>query len=75
LAMIGALCGPLGTPGSWLAIWTRTGGEEVVRLPAAGRGVTASRRERAVYGDHRCAAGVDGVDDLGVVDALQNRSR
>jgi hypothetical protein len=28
-------------------------------------------RERAVDGDHRCAAGVEGVDDLGVVDALE----
>jgi len=26
--------------------------------------VVASRRERAVYGDHRRAAGVDGIDDL-----------
>ena len=33
--------------------------------------VAASRRERAVYGDHRRAAGVDGVDDLGVIDALE----
>ncbi len=63
--MIRALCGLLATPGSWLAIWTRTGGED---SPPP---VAASRRERAVYGDHRRAAGVDGVDDLGVVDALQ----
>ena len=27
--------------------------------------------QRAVNGDHRRAAGVDGVDDLGVVDAMQ----
>jgi hypothetical protein len=26
-------------PGSWRAIWTRTGGEEVISFPAAGRGV------------------------------------
>src|SRR3990170_1404456 len=63
--MIAALCGLLATPGSWLAIWTRTGGED---SPPP---VAASRRERAMYGDHRRAAGVDGVDDLGVVDALQ----
>src|SRR5215207_475285 len=68
LAMIGALCGPLATPGFPLAIWTRTGGEEVAS--ASPPPVAASRRERAVYGDHGCAAGVDGVDDLGVVDAL-----
>jgi hypothetical protein len=47
------------------AIWTSTGGEE------GPPPVAASRRERAVYGDDRRAAGVDGVDDLGVVDALQ----
>src|SRR5215216_6117296 len=68
LAMIGALWGPLATPGFLLGIWTRTGGEEVVASPPP---VAASRRERAVYGDHRRAAGVDGVDDLGVVDALE----
>src|SRR5215216_6269955 len=39
-------------------------------LPAAGR-VEPSDLQRAVNGDHRRAAGVDGVDDLGVVDALQ----
>src|SRR5215204_689657 len=55
-------------PGSRLAIWTRAGGEEVARFPAA---VAALAPERAVSGDHRGAAGVDGVDDLGVVDALE----
>jgi hypothetical protein len=30
-----------------------------------------SRGQQDVGGDHRWAAGVDGVDDLGVVDALQ----
>ena len=34
-----------------------------------------SDAQRAVDGDHRRAAGVDGVDDLGVVDALRGRSR
>ena len=41
MAMIGALCGPFATLGSWLAISPRTGGEEVVSFPAAGRGVSA----------------------------------
>src|SRR5215211_126809 len=38
---------------------------EIPRLPLT------SAAERAVDGDHRRAARVDGVDDLGVVDALQ----
>src|SRR5215218_11291946 len=49
-------------PGSW---------PPATKSPASPRPVAASVRERAVYGDHRRAAGVDGVDDLGVVDALE----
>src|SRR3954463_12800013 len=30
-----------------------------------------SETERGAHRDHRCAAGVDGVDDLGVVDAVE----
>jgi hypothetical protein len=30
-----------------------------------------SEPEREAHGDHRCAPGVDGVDDLGVVDPLE----
>src|SRR3954453_8712918 len=47
------------------------------RAPAARKStaspppVAASRRERAVYAAQRRAAGVDGVDDLGVVEALE----
>src|SRR5262245_59517344 len=54
--------------GSGPATPTSAGGEEVASLPAA---VAASVRERAINGDHRRAAAVDGVDDLGVVDALE----
>src|SRR5215216_7677046 len=49
-------------PGSW---------PPATKSPASPRPVAASVRERAVYGDHRRAPGVDGVDDLGVVDALE----
>src|SRR5215207_1722681 len=41
------------------------------KSPASPPPVAASGRERAIDGDHRRAAGVQGVDDLGVVDALQ----
>src|SRR5829696_6794326 len=47
------------------------------RGPAAGKSRLPRRRsrrlapKRAVYGNHRCAARVYGVDDLGVVDALE----
>jgi hypothetical protein len=40
------------------------------KSPASSPPVAASVRERALNRDHGCAAGVDGVDDLGVVDAL-----
>src|SRR5215216_2502432 len=56
-------------PWSRLAIWTRSGGEEVDS--SRRRRSRASAPERAVYRDHRGAAGVDGVDDLGVVDAFE----
>ena len=68
LAMIGALCGPLARPGS---CWLSGRGPAARKSSASPPPVAASRRERAVYGDHRRAAGVDGVDDLGVVDALE----
>src|SRR5215211_2657896 len=55
-------------PGSWPATSTRVGGEEVASAPPP---VAAAVPERAIDGDHRRAAGVDGVDDLGVVDALE----
>src|SRR3954452_14535896 len=47
---------------------TRTGGGRGAAFPPP---VAALAPKRAVYGDHRRAAGMDGVDDLGVVDALQ----
>src|SRR3954454_375957 len=47
---------------------TRTGGGRGAAFPPP---VAALAPKRAVYGDHRRAAGVDGVDDLGAVDALQ----
>jgi hypothetical protein len=43
------------------------GGEEVASSPAPD---AASERDRGICGDHQRAAGVDGVDDLCVVDAL-----
>jgi hypothetical protein len=67
--------------GDWSAL--RAAGDRRVRRWRSRRGpaarkssaspppVAASQRERAVYGDHRRAAGVDGVDALGVVDALK----
>src|SRR5918995_2160059 len=55
-------------PGWWPASSTRAGGEEVA---ASSPPVAGSVPERAIDRDHRRAAGVDGVDDLGVVDALQ----
>src|SRR3954469_22481142 len=67
--MNGALC-ERSPPDSGLAICTRTGGEEVAVSPPPGC-VEASDLQRAVDGDHRRAAGVDRVDDLGVVDALE----
>ena len=57
-AMNGALCEPLAPPGSWLAIWARTGGKEVASFPAAGRGVSAGasclRRPSVRGGRGRC---------------------
>src|SRR5215211_723798 len=41
------------------------------KSPASPPPVAASVRERAIDGDDRRTAGVDGVDDLGVVDALE----
>src|SRR5215207_897208 len=55
-------------PGWWPATSTRVGGEEVASFPAAGRGVRARASYRRGPSAH---GGVDGVDDLGVVDALQ----
>src|SRR5918993_675847 len=55
-------------PGSGPAIPARAGGGPGAPFPPP---VVALAPERAVYGDHRRAAGVDGVDDLGVVDALE----
>src|SRR3989337_157066 len=55
-------------PGSWPAIPARAGGGPSAAVPPP---VVALAPERAVYGDHRRAAAVDGVDDLGVVDALE----
>src|SRR3954451_6916889 len=55
-------------PGSWPATSTRTGGGCGAAFPPP---VAALAPKRAIYGDHRRAAGVDGVDDLGVVDAVQ----
>src|SRR5687767_8747286 len=55
-------------PGSWPVTPARAGGGQGAASPPP---VVASGRERAVYGDHRRAAGVHGVDDLGVVDALE----
>src|SRR5918994_6831190 len=55
-------------PGAWPATSTRTGGGRGAAFPPP---VAALAPKRAVYGDHRRAAGVDGVDDLGVVDALE----
>ncbi len=58
---------------------TLTGTRSSARSAAAVRAACAMsgrldqlvRSGRCADGDHRCAAGVDGVDDLGVVDALQ----
>src|SRR3954452_2904906 len=61
-----ALCEPLAR-----SLAGDRGGSAARKSPASPRPVAASRRERAIDGDHRRAAGVDGVDDLGVVDALQ----
>src|SRR5215217_9435650 len=55
-------------PGSSPVIPTRVGGEEVASFPAAGRGVSARASYRRGPSAH---GGVDGVDDLGVVDALE----
>src|SRR3954451_13338212 len=55
-------------PDSWPATSTRTGRGRGAAFPPP---VAALAPKRAVYGDHRRAAGVDGVDDLGVVDALE----
>src|SRR5215216_7831485 len=55
-------------PGSSPVIPARAGGGQGAALPPP---VVALAPERAVHGDHRRAAGVHGVDDLGVVDALQ----
>src|SRR3954453_18659571 len=57
-------------PGAWLAICTGTGGEEVAVSPPP-VALRLQTLQRAVDGDRRRAAGVDGVDDLGVVDALE----
>src|SRR5215212_3616153 len=66
--MNGAFCEPLSPPG-WRSATFR--GPAARKSPVSPPPVAASVRERAVYGDHRRAAGVDGVDDLGVVDALE----
>src|SRR5215212_8730553 len=66
--MNGAFCEPLSPPG-WRSATFR--GSAARKSPVSPPPVAASAPERAVYGDHRRAAGVDGVDDLGVVDALQ----
>src|SRR5687767_11198122 len=50
--------------------WRSGRGPAARKSPASRPPVAASQRERAVYGDHRCV-GVDGVDDLCVVDALE----
>src|SRR5215211_522994 len=65
--MNGAVCESL-APDSWPR---PRRGSAARKSPASPPPVAASVRERAVDGDHRGAAGVDGVDDLGVVDALQ----
>src|SRR5829696_7896085 len=67
--MNGALCGPLanGFLAGDLDEDRRRGSRG---FPAAGR-AEPSDLQRAVDGDHRGAAGVDGLDDLGVVDALE----
>ena len=68
-AMNGALCEPLAT--GFLAGDLDEDRRRGSRgFPAAGRG-EPSDLQRAVDGNHRRAAGVDGVDDLGVVDALE----
>src|SRR5215212_6463367 len=51
--------------------WRSGRGPAARKSPAPAPPVAALAPERAVDGDHRCAAGVDGVDDLGVVDALE----
>src|SRR4051795_11881920 len=65
--MNGAFCESL-APDSWPR---PRRGSAARKSPASPPPVAASVRERAIDGDHRGAAGVDGVDDLGVVDALE----
>jgi len=66
--MNGAFCESLATR---FVAGDRDEGRAARKSPASPPPVAASVREPAIDGDHGRAAGADGVDDLGVVDALQ----
>src|SRR5215204_3891005 len=59
-----------GRPSGWLLRWTRTGTRDR-RTASPPPVLPGSDVQRALDRDHRGAAGVDGVDDLGVVNALE----
>src|SRR5215216_6680995 len=59
-----------GRPSGWLLRWTRTGRRDS-RTASPPPVLPGSNVQRALDRDHGGAAGVDGVDDLGVVNALE----
>src|SRR5215210_5958926 len=59
-----------GRPSGWLLRWTRTGKRDG-RTASPPPVLPGSDVQRALDRDHGGAAGVDGVDDLGVVNALE----